>query len=325
MNITVIVVTYSDRFSYLNQVVERVLTFNPYSVIIVDNCSVEGSARALNSLAEKNRKIKVINLSENTGSAYAFKCGLQAVMADAESELIWLLDDDNLPDENACEVLKEGWSSRALENKSERLILSSLRSGRQNYIDAVVKNQPQDIIGENNIFRSFHFKKVFNFKRDVQLNETDSGYVSAAPYGGMFFHKDVVSKNGFPDENYFLYCDDFDFCCRHVKNDGLIILFLKSRIYDIENSWNVEGSAIRYISQGESYFKIYYSVRNRVYLEKKYLVTSWPVYLINMFIYSGIVTLLAISRLRFKNIGTYYIAVYHGLSGKMGCNIKIWL
>jgi len=321
MKTTAIIVTYGNRYNFVEQVIKRLFTFDLQSIIVVNNHSEVESVEQLELLASKIEYLKIINLDRNTGAGFGFNQGIKKVLNDGESDFIWLLDDDNLPEPDSFEILQKRWVEFSTGCHHGKLILSPLRSDRKNYIDAVEKNDPQSIIGENNIFRSFHIKKYFPFiKKKIYDKNRIYGEISAVPYGGMFFHKNVIYENGFLDDRYFIYCDDFDFCCRFKNNGGKIILLLETIIIDIEKSWNAQGRAIKYIACGESAFRIYYSIRNRVFLEKKNLVTSWAMYYLNMFIYSAIVTLLALSKLKFYNIKTYYTAIYHGLSGKMGYN-----
>lgn len=321
MNTTAIIVTYGNRYCYVKQVVDVLLTFNLHSIIIVNNNSVKKSSDALAELTENNRIIKLINLEKNTGSAFAIKVGVDQVLGDPESDFIWLLDDDNLPFSDAYDTLIQNMQIELLKHKHHQIIISLLRGNRQNYINAVKNSRPESIIGKKNIFRSFHIAEFFS-SRACTDESIVKGDVSAVPYGGMFFHKNVIEEIGFPDERFYLYCDDFDFCCRHLENNGRIILSLESKIDDIEQSWNVKGSAIKNIATGDDLFKIYYSIRNRVFLEKKYLVTSRGVYILNMLLYSLSVTLIALTKLKFNNIHTYYTAIYHGLTGNMGYNEK---
>ena len=321
MKIAVVIVTYADRSGFVKQVVERILSFNIHSIVIVNNNSTFESSEVLESLSSGNQHISLINLDRNTGSAYAFNRGIEYALTDCGAEYIWLLDDDNLPDADAHAVLVKNMNDELKQCSRDKIIISLLRDGRINYLRAIECAQPWHIIGRSNIFRSFHIASLSEHIVEPDRN-IFKGEISAVPYGGMFFHGDVIRKTGYPDENYFVYCDDFDFCCRHISGGGKIFLSIESGISDIEKSWNASGRAVKSIACGEFIPKSYYSVRNRVYLEKKYLVTSWPVYLINMTIYSSLVTLLALSRLKFKNIITYYTAVYHGLTGRMGYNGK---
>jgi len=50
MKTTVVIVTYADRSGFVKQVVERILSFNIHSIVIVNNNSAPESAAALESL-----------------------------------------------------------------------------------------------------------------------------------------------------------------------------------------------------------------------------------------------------------------------------------
>lgn len=321
MKTAAVIVTYADRSGFVKQVVERLVSFDIYRIVIVDNNSAPESKSLLRELEASHRRIKLISLAANTGSAYAYNRGIESVLEDPGAEYIWLLDDDNLPDNDAYNVLTENMANEPDSGKNGRVIFSLIRDKRKVYMDAVQCSTPCLVPGRKNIFRSFHIASFFSRGPVPDVNRI-KGEVFAVPYGGMFFHRNVLAVAGAADENYFLYCDDFDFCCRFREAGGKIILSLESGISDIEKSWNVQGSAIKSIAAGDCQWGTYYSVRNRAYFEKKYLVTSWPVYAINMIIYSGIVTFLALIKLRFRNILVYYTALFHGLSGRLGMNEK---
>lgn len=321
MKIAAIIVTYADRSGYVKQVVERLISFDIYRIVIVDNNSAPASNHALKELEATHRRIRLISLDRNTGSAYAYNRGLEYAVSDDNCEYIWLLDDDNMPDGDAYRVLAENMLGEPDRGVNGRVIFSLIRDKRKIYIDAVHCSMPYLIPGRKNIFRSFHVASFFS-RRPVPDVMRSIGEVYALPYGGMFFHRKVLEIAGFSDENYFLYCDDFDFCCRFRSSGGRLFLSLESGITDMEKSWNVGECVIKSIATGSCRWRTYYSVRNRVFLEKKYLVNSWPVYVFNMMVYSTVVTLISISRLKFRNLEIYYTALFHGLSGRMGYNGK---
>jgi GT2 family glycosyltransferase len=150
----------------------------------------------------------------------------------------------------------------------------------------------------------------------------DYGEVFSVPYGGMFFHRDLVATRGSFDESYYIYLDDTEFCMRHRKAGGVILCALASKIDDLEIScYNTNRTIINFATK-KIYFQMYYYIRNRVFFEKKYLVSSWPVYITNMILYSSVVTLIAVTRFKFKNLAVYYTALFHGLTGRMGFNEK---
>ncbi len=327
MKVAGLIVTYGDRFHLLNEVINELLNQNINLIYIIDNNSSESSKKKLEELKNKTRrKIKIYSLHANTGTAYAFKYGMEKIFHDGKMDFIWILDDDNFPCSNALSELKSFWDKYELVNKETRLMLLSYRETKKIYKYAVEKHNPQIIIGRHNIFRSFHLltlkksiKEKF-FSDNVNNTNIKFGEISAAPYGGSFFNKKLLETIGYPDEKYYLYGDDYDFSNRLIKIGGKIILVLDSQIRDIEPSWNIQGMAVYNIVKQRNQVTLYYALRNRVHLEKNELVTNYIMYSTNMIIYSMIVLLLGIFLFRFKNLKTYFSAVINGLKGEYGTN-----
>ncbi len=85
----------------------------------------------------------------------------------------------------------------------------------------------------------------------------------------MFLHKIIMDTITCPREEFFVYTDDQECSYRIIKNGGEILLVLDSELEDIDTSWNVDNSKspfVKYLNQGSD-FRVYYSVRNRVFFE----------------------------------------------------------
>ena len=102
-----VTVTYGNRFHLLKQVIDSALSEGVSKVIVVDNNSVSHCREQLKAYEQDlgSDKIKVLYLDDNYGSAGGFKKGLELAYSDPECEFIWLLDDDNVPLENALKKL----------------------------------------------------------------------------------------------------------------------------------------------------------------------------------------------------------------------------
>ncbi len=76
---TVVTVTYGDRLPYLEQLIERALSFTAISdVVVVSNAALA----PLDQLTERwPDQVRLIELTENTGSANGYAVGLQAALA----------------------------------------------------------------------------------------------------------------------------------------------------------------------------------------------------------------------------------------------------
>ncbi|WP_036767782.1 glycosyltransferase [Persephonella sp. KM09-Lau-8] len=330
MKVCAIVVTYGDRFKYLKQVINACFQEGVDKIIVIDNASEENSRSQLKKYEAKNKhKLKVIHLDENTGSAGGYKRGLKEAYNCRNCEYIWLLDDDNQPQKNSLRVLKEFWNDLKQEDKKEKISLLSYRPDRVQYKEAIMTNNPNLVLGRKNSFLGFHIldlpKKIIRIlKRKMGLStfkenpNIKSGKVAVAPYGGMFFHKNLIDNIGHPREEFFLYADDHEWSYRITKSGGSIYLVLDSKLRDIHASWNVlnkKETSFQVIAKGDP-FRIYYSVRNRIIFEIENIVTNNLIYSINRKIFRSLVKN---SKIKNKeSLKSFDKAINDGLNKKTG-------
>ena len=83
MNICVVIVTY-NRLQKLQKALQsyETQTVLPYSIIVVNNCSTDGTSDFLNQWCAKDSHISrktVINLKTNTGGAGGFHAGIECI------------------------------------------------------------------------------------------------------------------------------------------------------------------------------------------------------------------------------------------------------
>ncbi|MGB9762796.1 MAG: glycosyltransferase [Minisyncoccia bacterium] len=331
--VCVVTVTYGDRFHLLKQVIDASFNEGVNKIIVVDNGSSKNSRNQLKDYERKSgNKLKVIYLDENTGSAGGYKIGLEEAYKCEDCEFIWLLDDDNKPMDGSLKILLDFWSSLESENKQEKIALLSYRFKKgQLAKEAIIRNQPELVLGLKNSFLGFHIKelhkKIYRYLKRrfkptndrVEVEKEDDkkyGIVPVAPYGGLFIHKNILNKIGYPNEDFYLYADDHEWSYRITKNGGKIYLILDSKIDDLELSWHVPKStkqtAFSIISKGNPY-RVYYSVRNRVFFEITNLVDNKMIYWINVFVY-----LLLISFSSTKNIKLIIKAVKDDYKRNLG-------
>ncbi|NJO91320.1 MAG: hypothetical protein HC831_21915 [Chloroflexia bacterium] len=155
----------------------------------------------------ENRKISIVRLQTNSGSANGYKTGIEEAIKQTDCDFIWLLDDDNVPRCDALQVLKRLWTTIEYTKKSELMSLVSFREDRPLYLRAVMENNPKIVLGRKNIYRAFHIADIIRKVIDDLLRKRDNlapctakeyGEIYAAPYGGMFFNKKLhLSKSFF--------------------------------------------------------------------------------------------------------------------------------
>lgn len=284
MDVTVIIVTYANRFSLLNRVIEVCLRSGVNDIVVVDNNSDKSSVDQLKTMEREKPNMHIIWNSLNLGSAKAFKQGLQFAQK-LPNSFIWLLDDDNQPEENALNNLKAFWVGKSNDVKC----LLAYRPDREQYKNAIELDQQDLILGKKNSFSGFHIfdklHKLFPVKM-AKPNLERSGKIPYTPYGGMFFEKDLLETIGMPNEELFLYADDHDWSYRITKKGYKIMLILDAVIQDIDTSWSVKnkGSYFRNIRTAPA-IRVYYSIRNRMIFERDNLVTNQILYALNFWLF----------------------------------------
>ena len=331
LKVYAVIVTYSDRFNLLKQVIDSCLNENIDKIIVIDNNSTENSKIQLRNLEPKiSDKLKVVYLEENIGSAGGYKRGLEEAYRDDDCEFIWLLDDDNKPQKNSLGILIDFWNKIEQRDKKEKISLLSYRKDRIVFKEAVMTDNPNLVLGSQNSFLGFHLlelpKKVIRvlkrklgillFKENLDIR---TGLVPISPYGGIFFHKNLIDLIGLPNKDFFVYADDHDWSYRITKNSGSIYLVLDSEIDDIDTSWILKKKTTTpfysYLNEGSD-FRVYYTIRNRIYFEQN-LVTSKFIYNLNKNIFLFILSFYKNT----KNSARYEVfrdAVEDGINKKLG-------
>jgi GT2 family glycosyltransferase len=109
------------------------------------------------------------------------------------------------------------------------------------------------------------------------------------PYGGLFFHRDVLDRVGYPDERLFLYCDDNEFTWRFTRRDGRLFLIPSSVVEDLDNAWHIkrgEGDPFfsTYLLSPDD-FRVFYRVRNQVHFEHQEWIDNRAIYALNKWFY----------------------------------------
>ena len=101
MNIVAVVVTY-NRLVLLKQNIAALKkqTCLPTHIVVIDNCSTDGTAEFLQTV----EGLHVIRTTQNTGGAGGFFEGIKAAVA-LQADWMWLMDDDTIPHDDALEKM----------------------------------------------------------------------------------------------------------------------------------------------------------------------------------------------------------------------------
>lgn len=301
MKVCAVIVTYGDRFKFLIQVIEACLKERMNKVILVDNNSAPLSRKKLKELEKQEKRLKVIYLNENKGSAGGYKRGLEEAYRYESCEYIYLLDDDNKPLPGAIAKLVEEWKKIEIPENEKRRTVALLSYREDKEICRLIKagKNYKNWIRRTDYFLGFHIldfsdkfltklRKVFGIER-ANENIEERLLMPYAPYGGLFFHKNLLEEVGYPNEIFFTYADDHEFTYRITLRGGKIFLVPKSIVIDIDKSWNKDTFGFINVTpsllRGDDDYRVYLTVRNRLIFEKMYFYKKKAMLFLNKILY----------------------------------------
>ena len=99
--VSIIIPVYNTE-KYLEQCIGSVVnqTIKEIDIICVNDASTDGSLSILKSFANKDKRIKIIDLPENTGGGKAKNIAIEQV----KTEFFMIVDSDDWVDEKYCEI-----------------------------------------------------------------------------------------------------------------------------------------------------------------------------------------------------------------------------
>jgi len=328
--VCVLTVTYGSRFHLVQQVVERCFEEGVSHVVVVDNASHEESRSQLVQYAKgQGERMTLLLLDANFGSAGGYKRGLEKIQRDIDCEYIWLLDDDNLPEKGCLEklLLANAYLSglsypyALLCHRPMELVS---RMALYHPVDFTIKNNAFDnAFAANNILRKLprFWEKLFPKpgKENTQIC-FPLGITDAAPYGGFFFSKSWLDSIGYPREDFFTYADDIEYTYRVTQKGGAIYRCSEARITDIDWSGTPHTHRHFLLDPKASEFKLYYYLRNSVFLFSRLFKTNGFIYTVNMVLWWIWLILRALPHLPlfFKRLPMILRAIHDGHKGKLG-------
>ena len=202
--VAAVVVTYNRRHLLLESLAAVLAqTRAPDSVIVVDNASEDGTAAAVR---EGFPGVQVAELARNSGGAGGFAAGLALALA-GRADLVWLMDDDTVPEPGALAALLTTRDQMAAQTRPPALIASRVlwTDGRAHPL-----NTPRP--------------KPFAVKAERRA----AAAVGCVPIRSASFVSVLVDavecrRRGLPRAAYFLWNDDFEFTTRLLRgNTGLL-------------------------------------------------------------------------------------------------------
>lgn len=322
--VCILTVTYGDRWRFLGQVLTRVNSFAQVAnIIVVDNASTYDVAAEAKKLGSD--KITILTSTENLGSAGGYKKAMEYAMKNTTADLFLLLDDDNVPQENVMDDLLHEWQADQAANDKKALFC--FRDDRRPHVLIAKGENPYRFYLVPDNFLGFHLLRIITNKLRKAQEKKFTGMplksrakMPYVPYGGLFIHRDMISKIGYPDEQFYLYVDDSEFTYRITQNGGDIWLIPSCRIIDVDKSQgtNYRKKPLHDQLLDEWSFRTYYHVRNRIYFYSRVAIKNKFMFGLNKLIYLAWLRFAAIASHKATEYKKLIVAINDGLKGNMG-------
>jgi len=331
--IIVVTVTYGDRWHHLAQVIPAVFQQQIVeALVIVDNASsYDLHAKISATFPTHLDDIIVLTQHENTGSAGGFSLGIKKAYA-LQADFIYVIDDDNLPEDEAVLLLYQTWNQLNCTEPSALLSfryrnLPNLQKAAHGEEVRYFHDKPNSFLGFSigSLLRKYKRKAAKSISQSTAL--LPQVKIQQAPYGGLFLSKGTIEHIGFPNEQLYLYADDTEYTYRIIQQGGEILMITASKLCDLETSWWSDANALKkkwsvpLLEEGG--FKAYYSTRNLTWFLWQNLSPNPVLFFLNGFIYLGFLFVMALVSQKLHAYSIILLAVKDGISGKLGKNPKM--
>lgn len=211
--VATVTVTY-NRKDVLKKNIKAIMeqTYDIDTIIIVDNNSTDGTKEEIKEKFGENNKIKYIFLDENIGGAGGFYTGCKYAY---ENNYDWviLMDDDGRP-QNIYTIQKlfDEMNNKKMNSKNKVMVNSLVLCDNYNLSFQLLET-------ENTV------KKIEEeAKENVILNRIN-------PFNGTLISRSLMEEIGFPNKDFFIKGDEYDYQCRAVKANAYVATVINSLYY----------------------------------------------------------------------------------------------
>lgn len=278
--VVAVTVTYGDRFRLLQKMSARVLAEERIArwVIVANGVKAE----LVRDIAAIDERVLLRSFSTNVGSAAAYAAGIEAAL-ECGTDLVWLLDDDNLPAPNALACLLA--ARRQLLGNDARDSAVAVCAYRDHIHGPLIRNGPRPASS----FLGFHLRTLalrpFRSGGSLPRRMPSALAIATAPYGGLLLPRALVARVGLPDARFVLYADDTEYTDRIVRSGGRLYVISDARIADLTPSWQSRSSLLRAWLDEPDGARVYYGARNETWFDFHRLAKSRWLYRIHRTLY----------------------------------------
>ena len=245
----------------------------PSAIIIVDNSSTDGTREYLTAL-QNNNNIHCIFLDANVGAGAGYAHAMLYALERLNPQYFWMIEDDTYYEKNVLQDLLYHIETSAYD-------MISLTGFKNN------------------------FGSTIRFRGSNKLQP-----VLSALLDGSLIKADVIRKMGPPKKEYFMMCDDYEFCLRMKKN-GFKIAFI-----NIKSAHYLHLGGDGKFTQA-TLWRGYYTSRNHLLILREY----FSIMNLLSYLYKQLKFLVAAAVFapdRWKRVKFRLLGIWHGILGKQG-------
>ncbi|TBU86712.1 glycosyl transferase family 2 [Pseudomonas dryadis] len=246
-----VVLTY-NRKDLLKRCLDAVYsqTRNCDGVIVIDNASSDGTEQMVLDLSLPNLRLYV--LSANVGASGGFNAGFRLAYQ-AGADLVWMMDDDVIPNPDALQRLIEADELLAARNIEHAFLLSGAYTQ-----EGLVNNAPSLDVRRNRI-------DYENWPATVELGVVP---VCRATFVSILVPRSTLAEHGVPITSMFIWGEDTEFTLRVTRSKPGYLVGA-SKVLHLRQ----EGGGAISIRTEKNPVRIRYHrhfVRNELFIMRKY-------------------------------------------------------
>ncbi|MBE6806732.1 MAG: glycosyltransferase [Ruminococcaceae bacterium] len=240
-----VVVTY-NRKDYLLRSVHALLGQSvPVDVLVVDNASTDGTAEALQPLLSD--RVQYYNTGSNLGGAGGFQYGTRLAVQ-AGYDLLWLMDDDCIPERSALEAL--------LKADEELAGNYGFLSGLAYWKDGSLCNM--------NIQKT-------GIKSKIEDLSSPLVPVIMATFVSVLIPSERVREVGLPIKEFFIWSDDLEYTRRLSRKWPCYVVTGSRALHDMKSNDKVNIAT----DSADRLGRYAYLYRNEVYVYRREGIKGW--------------------------------------------------
>lgn len=240
-----VVVTY-NRLKLLKECLTALenQTYEITNLFVIDNNSTDNTLSFLKKFSKNNPNLKIIHLNKNLGGAGGFNKGMKRFIKDSESDFVWIMDDDTIPNNTALEKLMNN-----VDISSDLGFLASNIIWRDG--TPAIMNVPT---------------VTSNWNQNISKGLVQ---IKSASFVSILFPRKVIEKVGLPITDFFIWGDDVEYTLR-ISQAGYKGYLVNTSIAEHKIAKNIGVDIIK--EENKNRIKrYYYSRRNAIFTERNRL------------------------------------------------------